>query len=58
MPHRINKDECISCGVCESECPVSCIREGEDTKRIIDEDKCIDCGRCASVCPVSCISQL
>ncbi len=28
-------DACISCGACESECPVSCISEG-DTQYVID----------------------
>ncbi|MGL4671353.1 MAG: indolepyruvate ferredoxin oxidoreductase subunit alpha [Cetobacterium sp.] len=58
MAHRINKDECIACGACQSVCPVSCISEVVDSKREIDEDVCIDCGACASVCPVSCISQM
>lgn len=44
-------DECISCGACESECPVSCISAG-DTKYQIDADACIDCGTCQGVCPV------
>jgi len=44
-------DECISCGACEPECPVSCISVGEN-KYIIDEASCIDCGACESVCPV------
>ncbi|NLU51987.1 MAG: 4Fe-4S binding protein [Clostridiaceae bacterium] len=43
--------ECISCGACEPECPVSCISAGEETYTI-DESTCIDCGSCASVCPV------
>lgn len=47
----IINDDCISCGACEPECPVSCISEG-DGKYIIDGDSCIDCGSCASVCPV------
>ncbi|MGL5582247.1 MAG: 4Fe-4S binding protein, partial [Cetobacterium sp.] len=25
MAHRINKEECIACGACQSVCPVSCI---------------------------------
>jgi ferredoxin len=50
MAYIIN-DDCISCGACEPECPVSCISEGED-KYIIDGEACIDCGSCASVCPV------
>lgn len=44
-------DECISCGACESECPVSCISAGE-SKYVINADECIGCGACASVCPV------
>ena len=44
-------DECISCGACESECPVSCISAG-DAAYVIDADTCIECGNCANVCPV------
>ena len=44
-------DECISCGACEAECPVSCISAG-DAIYTIDADSCIDCGNCANVCPV------
>ena len=50
MAYQIN-DDCINCGACESECPVSCISEG-DSKYVIDEDVCISCGACADVCPV------
>ena len=41
----IISDACISCGACESECPVECISAG-------DADSCIECGSCADVCPV------
>lgn len=44
-------EACISCGACESECPVSCIASG-DERYVIDESVCIDCGSCANVCPV------
>ena len=44
-------DECISCGACEAECPVSAISAG-DGKYVIDEGTCISCGACAGVCPV------
>jgi len=53
MAHFIN-DNCISCGVCEPECPVSCIKAGDD-KFVIDPDACIDCGACPPVCPVDAI---
>ncbi len=49
-------DDCISCGACEGECPVSCISAG-DSKYTIDADACIDCGACAGSCPVSAIAQ-
>lgn len=50
MAYKIN-DECISCGACAPECPVSCIAEG-DSKYEINPDECIECGACAGVCPV------
>lgn len=58
MAHRIRKEECISCGACEGACPVACISEESNGKRIISEDDCIDCGACVGACPVDCIDQL
>lgn len=55
MAYVIN-DNCISCGVCAAECPVSCISAG-GSKYEIDPAACIDCGACAPVCPVDAISQ-
>jgi len=42
MAYKI-QDTCISCGACESECPVSCISQGDD-KYVINPDECIECG--------------
>lgn len=42
-------DECIACGACAPECPVSCITPGDIYE--IDANACIDCGSCAGVCP-------
>lgn len=50
MAYSISND-CISCGACAAECPVSAISEG-DAIYVIDPNICIDCGTCASVCPV------
>lgn len=44
-------EECLSCGACESECPVSAISSGDSTY-VIDAEKCTECGACAGVCPV------
>ena len=50
MAYQIS-DECIACGSCAEECPVSAISEGEG-KYVIDADTCVSCGACAGVCPV------
>ena len=55
MAHVIG-DDCISCGSCEAECPVSAISEG-DGKYEINADACIDCGACAAQFPVGAISE-
>lgn len=55
MAHIIS-DECISCGACESQCPVNAIAAG-DSKYDINRDDCIDCGACAAQCPVGAISE-
>lgn len=49
-------DQCISCGSCESGCPVGAISAG-DGKFEINPDSCISCGACAGQCPVGAISE-
>jgi ferredoxin len=41
---------CVSCGICEKECPAACL--DSKTKRI-DSGRCVLCFTCASVCPTS-----
>lgn len=48
-------DECLSCGACESACPVGAISQGDD-KYEINADECIECGACAEGCPADAIS--
>jgi ferredoxin len=49
-------DECISCGVCEPECPNQAISMGE-AHYMIDPNRCTECvgffdqPQCLSVCP-------
>ena len=54
MAHVIG-DDCISCGSCESECPVGAISMGGDHMQI-DASACVDCGACESACPTGAIS--
>ncbi len=55
MAYKIG-DECVSCGTCESECPVGAISEG-DGKYEINPEVCVECGACAAACPAGAISQ-
>ncbi|MCI5559941.1 MAG: 4Fe-4S binding protein [Phocaeicola sp.] len=47
-------DDCIACGTCIDECPVSAISEGSIYS--IDASACTECGTCADVCPSEAIS--
>ena len=55
MAYKIS-DDCISCGACAAQCPVSAISEGEG-KYKIDSDACVECGACADTCPVGAPAQ-
>lgn len=46
----VDKNECVGCGVCVEECPVSTISM-IDEKAEINMDNCIHCGTCHDVCP-------
>lgn len=47
----INKNTCISCGICQASCPSAlAIEEGEEGL-FIHQDACIKCGHCAALCP-------
>ncbi len=51
----IDKDKCISCGVCVRKCPVNAIRI--EDYALIDENVCIGCASCTPVCPVDAITN-
>ena len=55
MTYKITSD-CISCGVCESECPLGAISEG-DGAYVIDADTCSGCGVCVDSCAVGAIVE-
>ncbi len=44
----INKDNCVSCGMCERNCPSGCINSKDKT---VDNVTCVKCLKCLEVCP-------
>lgn len=56
MAHVIDGNVCVSCGACESECPVGAISQGAEHYEI-DADTCVDCGACSAQCPTGAISE-
>jgi MinD superfamily P-loop ATPase len=56
MSYKVLSDECVNCGVCDSECAVEAIIE-KGEKRWIDPEKCTSCGACVGVCPTEAIVE-
>ena len=44
----IQKDSCVSCGLCQSKCPSGCINSKDKT---VDNEICVKCLKCLGVCP-------
>ncbi len=44
----INKEQCVTCGMCEKNCPSGCINSKEKN---IDNETCVRCLKCLGVCP-------
>lgn len=47
----LEKEACVSCGLCAKSCAAGAIRMGDDLKPVFDTLKCIYCGDCIKVCP-------
>ncbi len=44
----IDKNECLSCSMCESNCPTGCINIDEQN---VDNEICVKCFKCLEKCP-------
>lgn len=51
----VNKEDCISCGICVDKCPVDAITIDDAAE--INPDICIGCASCIAVCPQSTIAN-
>lgn len=59
MKHIINIDKnlCIGCGLCVSDCPQQNIFLDEEKKATLKLQDCIKCGHCVAVCPQEAVSM-
>ncbi len=71
---EIDHDKCISCGLCqkncpyhaivyipvpcEEACPVKAVSKDENGIERIDESRCIYCGKCVNACPFGAIFEI
>jgi dissimilatory sulfite reductase (desulfoviridin) alpha/beta subunit len=53
----LDRDACISCGLCAKNCVPKAIVMGEDDKPLLAEEPCIWCGDCVKVCPTGAWSE-
>jgi len=53
---HVDQKKCISCRLCEINCPTRAIIVDKEKKfAVVDRSLCILCGLCAEVCPVNVI---
>jgi len=52
---RVNRAECVACGVCSKTCPRQAITVFHGLYAVVNEDVCIGCKKCEKACPASVI---
>ena len=54
---EVNKEKCVRCGLCKSDCLTSCIEfDSENFPYMKNEENCISCGHCMAICPTGALS--
>lgn len=54
---NIDKEKCIHCGLCISDCVSKCISfDDEKFPKMDDESRCLQCQHCLAICPTGALS--
>jgi len=58
MSLKVIENRCVSCNICEKECPLNAIKMSENSLPIIDFGICNLCGICVDKCPPGAIIRI
>ncbi len=50
-----DKNVCVACGVCVSQCPRQAIDIYKGCYAVVDAKSCVGCGMCEKACPAGAI---
>jgi NAD-dependent dihydropyrimidine dehydrogenase PreA subunit len=53
---RLEREKCVSCGVCTLVCPHAVLGLTNGKIEITNRDACMECGACSRNCPVDALS--
>ncbi|MBL7142161.1 MAG: ferredoxin [Candidatus Pacebacteria bacterium] len=56
MYYKVNKEKCIGCGLCVTQCPGGTEMNDEGKAEVIDNQKLAECGG-ESICPYGAIEK-
>ncbi|MBU2617058.1 MAG: 4Fe-4S binding protein [Euryarchaeota archaeon] len=55
MSVKIDKNECVGCGICVDECPKGALSLNDEIATV-DDSLCDECGACIELCATNAIS--